>query len=68
MGMVGFLVENIYVVFEDQVLQQSAGIVMGTNCTHLLADVSLYSYEVKVTGQKQNKYLMSSNHIYRYTD
>jgi hypothetical protein len=37
-GMLGFLVDNIYVVFGDQVFQQSVGIPMGTNCAPLLAD------------------------------
>jgi hypothetical protein len=31
-GMLGFLVDNIYVGFGDLVFQQSVGILMGTNC------------------------------------
>jgi hypothetical protein len=31
-GMRGFLVDNVYVVFGDQVFQQSVGILMGPNC------------------------------------
>jgi hypothetical protein len=31
-GMLGFLVENISVVFGNQVFQQSVGIPVGTNC------------------------------------
>jgi hypothetical protein len=46
-GMLGFLVDNIYVVFGDQVVQQSIGIPMGPNCAPLLADLSLYSYEAE---------------------
>jgi hypothetical protein len=45
--MLGFLVDNIYVVFGDQVFQQSIGIPMGTNCAPLLADLFLYSYEAE---------------------
>jgi hypothetical protein len=45
--MLGFLVNNIYVVFEDKVFQQSVGIPMGTNCAPLLADLLLYSYEAE---------------------
>ena len=41
-GMLGFLVDNIYVVFGDQVFQQTVGIPMGTNCAPLLADLFLY--------------------------
>jgi hypothetical protein len=46
-GMPGFLVDNIYVVFGDHVFQQSVGILMGTNCAPLLADLFLYSYEAE---------------------
>jgi hypothetical protein len=46
-GMLGFLVDNIYVVFGDQVFQQSVGIPMGTKCVPLLADLFLYSYEAE---------------------
>ena len=46
-GMLGFLVDNIYVVFGDQVFQQTVGIPMGTNCAPLLADLFLYSYEAE---------------------
>jgi hypothetical protein len=45
--MFGFLVDNIYVVFEDQVFQQNVGIPMGTNYASLLADLFLHSYEAK---------------------
>jgi hypothetical protein len=40
-----FLVDNIYVVFGDQVFQQSVGIPMGTKCAPLLAGLVLYLYE-----------------------
>jgi hypothetical protein len=46
-GMLGFLVDNIPVVFGDQVFQQSVGIPMGTNCAPLLVDLFLYSYEAE---------------------
>jgi hypothetical protein len=46
-GMLGFLVENIYVVFGNQVFKQSVGIPMATNCAPLLADLLLYSYEAE---------------------
>jgi hypothetical protein len=44
---IGFLVDNIYVVFGDQVFQQSADIPIGTNCALLLEDLFLYSYEAE---------------------
>ena len=40
-----FLMENIYVQFEDRVYQLVVGIPMGTNCTPLIADLFLYCYE-----------------------
>jgi hypothetical protein len=43
--MFGFLVDNIYIVFEDQVFQQYIGIPMGTSCAS--ADLFLYPYEVE---------------------
>jgi hypothetical protein len=46
-GMLGFLVDNFYVVFRDQVFQQSVGIPMDTKCAPLLADLFLYSYEAE---------------------
>ena len=46
-GMLGFFVDNIYVIFGDQVFQQTVGIPMGTNCAPLLADLFLYSYEAE---------------------
>jgi hypothetical protein len=45
--MLTFLVDIIYVVFGDQVFQQSVGIHMGTNCAPLLADLFLYSHETE---------------------
>ena len=45
--MLEFLVDNIFVVFAGKVFQQAVGIPMGTNCTPLLADIFLYSYEAE---------------------
>ena len=40
-----FLMENIYLQFDDMVYQQIVGIPMGTNCVQLIADLFLYCYE-----------------------
>ena len=45
--MLGFLVDNIFVVIVGKVFQQIVGIPMGTNCAPLLADIFLYSYEAE---------------------
>ena len=42
-----FLVDNIFVVFAGKVFKQIIGIPMVTNCSPLLADIFLYSYEAE---------------------
>ena len=70
--MLGFLVDNIFVVFAGKVFQQIVGIPMGTNCAPLLADIFLYSYEAEFIQSllsKGNKQLASRfNFTYRYID
>ena len=43
--MVEFLIDNIFVKFGGYLFRQVIGILMGTNCALLLADLFLYSYE-----------------------
>jgi hypothetical protein len=71
--MLDFLVDNIYVVFGDQVFQQSFGIPMGTNCAPLQADLFLYLYEAEsvqrlLWDKKKKELAMSFNHTFRYID
>jgi hypothetical protein len=70
--MLGFLVDNIYVVFGDQVFKQSVGIPMGTNYAPLLAGLFLYSYEAefcqKLLQDNNKKLAVSFNHTFRYID
>ena len=40
-----FLVDNIFVAAGDQVLKQTVGIPMGTDCAPLLANLFLFFYE-----------------------
>jgi hypothetical protein len=70
--MFGFPVDNIYVVFGNQVFQKSVGIAMGTNCAPLLTVLFLYSYEAKfvqkllrVNKQKTSHFLQPYIQIYR---
>jgi hypothetical protein len=71
-SMLGFLVDNMYVVFRDQVFQQSVGIPVGTNFVPLLADLFLYSYETefvqKLLRDNNKKLAVSFNHTFRYID
>lgn len=39
------LFDNIFVMYDGRVIQQTVGIPMGTNCAPLLANLFLYSYE-----------------------
>ena len=70
--LIGFLVDNIYLVFGDQVFQQTVGIPMGTNCAPLLADLFLHSYEAefvqKLLRDNNKKLAVSFNHTFRYID
>ena len=43
--MLEFLIDNIFVMFDGRVFQQTIGIPMGTNCALLLADLFIYSYK-----------------------
>ena len=71
-GMLGFLIDNIYVVFGDQVFQQTVGIPMDTNCAPLLAGLFLHSYEAefvqKLLRDNNRKLAVSFNHTFRYID
>ena len=40
-----FLIDNLFVIFDGRVLQQTVGISMGANCAPLLACLFLYSYK-----------------------
>jgi hypothetical protein len=72
-SVLGFLVDNTYVLFGDQVFQQSAGIPMGTNCAqfwqtysyiHTKQNLFRKCYET-VTKKKLAVYF---NHTFRYID
>ena len=71
-AMLEFLIDNIFVVFGNQVFQQSVGIPMGTNCAPLLADLFLYSYEAELIQtllhKKKKSLAVAFNSIFRYID
>jgi hypothetical protein len=59
--MLGFLIDNIFVVFNNQTFQQAVGIPMGTYCAPFLADLFLSSYEaqgIKKLLYEKNKYVV----------
>jgi len=71
-SMLEFLIDNIFVVFGQQVFQQTVGIPMGTNCAPLLADLCLYSYEAefmqKLLTSNKKTVAKSFNFTFRYID
>ena len=68
--MTEFLVDNIYVRFGGQLFRQMIGILMGTNCATLLADLFLYSYENEFLDKliKKGKRKLAFNLSYHYID
>ena len=43
--MIGWLIDNIYVIIGNTVFQQVIGISMGTDCAPYLANLFLFAYE-----------------------
>jgi hypothetical protein len=70
--MLWFLIDNIFIVFGDQIFQQTVGIRMGTNCAPLLADLFLYSYEAEfiqeLLHEKNKPLAVAFNPTFRYID
>ena len=67
-----FLLDNIFVVFAGKVFQQIIGIPIGTNCTPLLVDIFLYSYEAEfiqsLLSVGRKRLVSQFNFTYRYID
>jgi hypothetical protein len=70
--MLEFLIDNIFVSIGGILFQQVVGIPMGTNCTPLLADLFVYSYESeflqKLVKDKKIHEARAFNFTYRYID
>ena len=70
--MIEFLIDNIFVQFTGCLFHQVIGILMGTNCASLLADLFHYSYENKILDNMirsgHRRLARSFNLCYRYTD
>ena len=70
--MIEFLIDSIFVQFGGCLLRQVIGILMRTNCTPLLADLFLYSYENEFLDDMirsgHRRLARSFNLCYRYID
>jgi hypothetical protein len=68
----GFLNDNIFIVFGNQIFQQTVGVSVGTNCAPLLADLFLYSYEAefiqKLLYEKNKPFAVAFNSTFRCID
>jgi hypothetical protein len=66
------LIDNIFVIFDRRVFQQTVGIPVGINSAPLLAVLFLYSYEadfIQELLKKNEKNLTQSfNFTFRYID
>jgi hypothetical protein len=66
------LIDNIFVMFNGRVFQQTVGIPISTNCALNLADLFLYSYEADfiqgLLKKNQKKLARSFNLTSRYID
>jgi hypothetical protein len=71
-SMLEFLIDNMFVSFGGTLFQQVAGIPMGTNCSPVLADLFLYSYESeflqKLVKDKKIHEARAFHFPYRYID
>ena len=67
-----FFIDNIFVQFGGRPFRQVIGIPMGTNCTPLLTDLFLYSYENEFLDNMirsgHRRLARSFNLCYRYND
>jgi hypothetical protein len=68
--MLGFPIDNIFVVFGNKIFRQTVGIPMGTNCAPLLADLFLYFNEAefiqKLLHEKNKPLAVAFNSTFRY--
>jgi hypothetical protein len=71
-NMLECLIDNIFVMFDGRVFQQTVGIHMGAHCPPLLADLFLYSYETDfihgLLKKNEKKLTRSFNFTSRYID
>ncbi len=67
-----FLIDNIYVIFDDNIYCQTLGIPRGTDCAPLLADLYLYTYEYdfldSLTKSKKLHIAKKFDFTFRYID
>ena len=67
-----FLLDNIYIRFGSKSCRQTVGILMGTNCVPLVADLFLFCYErhfmLSLSEDTQSDVIEPFSSIFRYLD
>ena len=67
-----YLLDNIFVRFGSKFYRQIVGIPMGTNCSPLIADLSLFCYErdfmTSLSYRKEAEIIQAFNSPTRYLD
>ena len=67
-----YLLDNIYIRFGTKLYRQIVGILMGTNCAPLVADLFLFCYErdfmTSLSDVKQAEIIEAFKSTYRYLD
>src|SRR6202042_307532 len=58
--MIEWLIDNTYVIVGNQVLRQTIGIPMGTDCAPFLANLFLFSYEFRYLNLLKQRILLFS--------
>jgi hypothetical protein len=71
-NMLEFFIENTFAMLSGRVFQQTVGIPMRINCTPLLPDLFIYSYDVYfiqgLLKKNEMKLARSFNFTFRYID
>ena len=62
------MIDNIFVIVGGRVFQKTVGILVGTNCAPLIADLFRYSYEADFIQGLLMKLSRSFNFTFRYID
>jgi hypothetical protein len=67
-NMLEFLIDNIFVIFGERLLQQTVGISQSTNSAPLLAELFLYTYEADfIQGLlKENEKKLARSFIFNF--
>ena len=71
-GALSYLLDNIYIRFDNKLYRQIVAFLNGTNCAHLIADLLLFCYErdfmTSLSNDNQANIIEAFNSTSRYLD